>query len=68
MMRISDLPDINPYNTLVFIHRELILYNNRIIFEYLEERYHPQNKLLPENPIEKAPCNPIMVAHWERLD
>ena len=35
----EDLPDINPYNTLpVFIHRELILYNNRIIFEYLEER------------------------------
>ena len=50
----EDLPDINPYNTLpVFIHRELILYNNRIIFEYLEERYHV-NKLLPDTPQERA--------------
>ena len=60
----EDLPDINPYNTLpVFIHRELILYNNRIIFEYLEERYH-QNKLLPENPIEKAKYRQL----WWRIE
>lgn len=60
----EDLPDINPYNTLpVFIHRELILYNNRIIFEYLEDRYH-QNKLLPENPIEKAQYRQL----WWRIE
>lgn len=60
----EDLADINPYNTLpVFIHRELILYRNRIIFEYLEERYH-QNKLLPENPIEKAQYRQL----WWRIE
>lgn len=60
----EDLADINPYNTLpVFIHRELILYRNRIIFEYLEERYY-QNKLLPENPIEKAQYRQL----WWRIE
>lgn len=51
---LEDLADLNPYNTLpVLVHRELVLYQNRVIFEYLEERYH-QYKLLPETPIERA--------------
>ena len=51
---LEDLAYINPYNTLpVLVHRELILYQNMVIFEYLEERYH-QYKLLPENPAERA--------------
>lgn len=50
----ENLADLNPYNTLpVLLHRELILYQNGIIFEYLEDRYH-QYKLLPETPIERA--------------
>lgn len=50
----EDLADINPYNTLpVLVHRELVLYQNTVIFEYLEERYH-QYKLLPEAPAERA--------------
>lgn len=50
----ENLADLNPYNTLpVLLHRELILYQNMVIFEYLEERYH-QYKLLPETPIERA--------------
>ncbi len=61
---IEDLPDINPYNTLpVFVHRELILYRNRVIFEYLEDRYH-QHKLLPENPAEKAQYRQL----WWRIE
>lgn len=51
---LENLADLNPYNTLpVLVHRELILYQNGVIFEYLEERYH-QHKLLPETPIERA--------------
>ena len=51
---IEDLPDMNPYNTLpVFVHRELILYRNRVIFEYLEDRY-PQHRLLPDHPASRA--------------
>lgn len=50
----ENLADLNPYNTLpVLVHRELILYQNTVIFEYLEERYH-QHKLLPDTPIERA--------------
>lgn len=50
----ENLADLNPYNTLpVFVHRDLILYQNTVIFEYLEERYH-HHKLMPETPIERA--------------
>lgn len=52
--KIEDLADLNPYNTLpVFIHRDLVLYQNNVIFEYLEDRYH-QYKLLPDLPAERA--------------
>lgn len=50
----EDLADLNPYNTLpVLVYRDLILYQNDVIFEYLEDRYY-QNKLLPDTPNEKA--------------
>lgn len=50
----EDLADLNPYNTLpVLIHRDVVLYQNNVIFEYLEERYH-QYKLLPDTPTERA--------------
>ena len=50
----EDLADLNPYNTLpILVHRELVLYHNAVIFEYLEERYQ-QYKLLPDTPIERA--------------
>ncbi|ELA08852.1 stringent starvation protein A [Moraxella macacae 0408225] len=50
----EDLADLNPYHTLpIMVYRELILYQNMVIFEYLEDRYH-QYKLLPENPTERA--------------
>lgn len=51
---LEDLADLNPYNTLpVLLHRDLILYQNLVIFEYLEERYY-QYKLLPDTPTERA--------------
>ncbi|WP_315043350.1 glutathione S-transferase N-terminal domain-containing protein [Faucicola mancuniensis] len=50
----EDLADLNPYNTLpVLVYRDLILYQNLVIFEYLEDRYY-QNKLLPDNPADRA--------------
>ncbi len=50
----EDLADINPYNTLpVLLHRDLVLYQNMVIFEYLEERYY-HHKLLPDTPVERA--------------
>lgn len=53
-LSLADLADLNPYNTLpVLIHRDLVLYQNTVIFEYLEERYH-QYKLLPDTPTERA--------------
>lgn len=49
-----DLADINPYNTLpTLVDRELVLYENRVIIDYLEERYKG-TKLLPDNPQERA--------------
>lgn len=50
----EDLADINPYNTTpTLVDRELVLYENRVIIDYLEERYKG-NKLLPDNPQERA--------------
>lgn len=48
------LTDLNPYHTLpVLTHRDLILYEINVIFEYLEERYQG-HKLLPDTPQERA--------------
>lgn len=56
----EDLADLNPYNTLpVLVHRDVILYQNNVIFEYLEDRYY-QNKLLPETPNERAKYRQLM--------
>lgn len=56
----EDLADLNPYNTLpVLVYRDLILYQNDVIFEYLEDRYY-QNKLLPETPNERAKYRQLM--------
>lgn len=50
----ADLADINPYNTTpTLVERELVLYENRVIIDYLEERYKGV-KMLPDNPPERA--------------
>jgi len=49
-----DLADINPYNRLpVLIDRELVLYQDRVMIDYLEERYKG-TKLLPDEPLNRA--------------
>jgi len=50
----EDLMDLNPYGTLpTLVDRDLILYQSRIIMEYLDERF-PHPPLLPVDPVSKA--------------
>lgn len=56
----EDLADLNPYNTLpVLVVKDLVLYHNAVIFEYLEERY-PAYRLLPETPNARAQYRQLM--------
>jgi RNA polymerase-associated protein len=50
----EDLIDLNPYNTLpTLVYRELVLYEPRIIMEYLDERF-PHPPLMPVDPVSRA--------------
>lgn len=50
----EDLIDLNPYHTLpVLVDRDLVLYNDHIIMEYLDERY-PHPPLMPVDPVSRA--------------
>lgn len=50
----EDVVDLNPYGTLpTLIDRELVLYESRIIMEYLDERF-PHPPLLPVDPVSRA--------------
>ncbi len=50
----EDLIDLNPYQSLpTLVDRELVLYDSRVIFEYLEERY-PHPPLMPPDPVARA--------------
>jgi RNA polymerase-associated protein len=50
----EDLVHLNPYNTLpTLVDRDLVLYESRIIMEYLDERF-PHPPLLPVYPIARA--------------
>ncbi len=50
----EDLMALNPYVSLpTLIDRELVLYDSRVIVEYLDERY-PHPPLLPVSPVERA--------------
>ena len=50
----EDLMALNPYVSLpTLIDRELILYDSRVIVEYLDERY-PHPPLMPVNPVDRA--------------
>jgi len=50
----EDLADLNPYNTVpTLVDRELVLYEARIIMEYLEERF-PHPPLMPVYPVARA--------------
>ncbi len=50
----EDLMDLNPYNTVpTLVDRELVLFEARIIMEYLDERF-PHPPLMPVYPVARA--------------
>lgn len=52
----EDLLAVNPYDvTPTLVDRELMLYDSRIIMEYLDERF-PHPPLLPVDPVSRARC------------
>lgn len=56
----SDLLALNPYGTVpTLIDRELVLYESRIIMEYLDERF-PHPPLLPVYPVARAETRKMM--------
>ncbi|BCX81468.1 stringent starvation protein A [Methylomarinovum caldicuralii] len=68
----ADVIDLNPYHESVFttlIDRDLVLYDHRIIMEYLDERF-PHPPLHPMEPVARAQAR--MLIHridrdWYRL-
>jgi RNA polymerase-associated protein len=66
----NDLLTINPYSTIpTLIDRELVLYEVRIIIEYLDERF-PHPPLLPVYPVARAEARKMMhrIEHdWYKL-
>ncbi len=67
---IEDLYDLNPYNSVpTLVDRELVLYESRIIMEYLDERF-PHPPLLPVYPVARARSRLMMYRvdrDWYRL-
>ena len=56
----EDLLDVNPYGSVpTLIDRELVLYQARIIMEYLDERF-PHPPLLPVYPVARAESRKMM--------
>ena len=50
----EDLLDLNPDHTLpTLVNRDLVLYDSRIIIEYLDERF-PHPPLMPVDPVSRA--------------
>jgi RNA polymerase-associated protein len=50
----EDLATLNPYNTTpTLADRDLVLYETRVILEYLDERY-PHPPLMPVDPVARA--------------
>jgi len=50
----EDLSELNPYNTVpTLIDRDLVLYDSRVIVEYLDERF-PHPPLMPVDPVSRA--------------
>jgi RNA polymerase-associated protein len=50
----EDLLELNPYNTVpTLVDRELVVYDPRIILEYIDERY-PHPPLMPVDPVRRA--------------
>ncbi len=50
----EDLIDLNPYHSVpTLVDRDLVLYDSRVIMEYLDERF-PHPPLMPVDPVSRA--------------
>jgi RNA polymerase-associated protein len=50
----EDLLDLNPYRSVpTLVDRDLVLYDSRVIIEYLDERF-PHPPLMPVDPVTRA--------------
>jgi len=50
----EDLLDLNPYQSVpTLVDRDLVLYDSRVIIEYLDERF-PHPPLMPIDPVARA--------------
>ena len=50
----EDLRDLNPYHSVpTLVDRDLVLYDSRVIIEYLDERF-PHPPLMPVDPVTRA--------------
>lgn len=57
----EDLMELNPYGTLpTLVDRDLVLFNSRIIMEYLDERF-PHPPLMPVYPIARGKTRLLML-------
>ena len=56
----AELADVNPYNTMpTLVDRELVLYESKVMMEYLDERF-PHPPLLPVYPVARAESRLLM--------
>ena len=56
----DDLKDLNPYNEVpTLVDRDLVLYEHRVIMEYLDERF-PHPPLMPVDPVSRAQHRQMM--------
>ena len=56
----EDLAQLNPYNSVpTLVDRDLVIYESRIIMEYLDERF-PHPPLMPVYPVARAKNRQIM--------
>lgn len=50
----EDLLDLNPYHSVpTLVDRDLVLYDSRVIIDYLDERF-PHPPLMPPDPVARA--------------
>jgi len=61
----EDLLELNPYGTIpTLIDRDLVLYDSKIIMEYLDERF-PHPPLMPVDPVSRAKSR-VLIYRIER--
>ena len=66
----AELSELNPYNSLpTLVDRELVLYESKVMMEYLDERF-PHPPLLPVYPVARAESRlfiPRLETDWGTL-